>query len=118
MTKSILSKSIRPLIGLSALCAPAGIQQSLSLAGSDVVGDFGYLIDNAQFDLADIVTSPLHITSQNRVFRKPEFDLVLGGMGAVWGGSFALDQTRRSHLTRRLFADMRGKLAPPPSPTG
>lgn len=118
MAKLILGISICALIGLSALCAPAEIQQSLSQAGSDVVGDFGYLIDNAQFDLADIVTSPLHITSQNRVFCKPEFDLVLGGVGAVWGGSFALAQTMKSHLTRRLFADMRGKLAPPPSPTG
>ncbi len=118
MAKSILSNSIRALTGLSALYAPAGIQQSLSQAGSDVVGDFDYLIDNAQFGLADIVPSPLHITRRNRGFCKPEFDLALGGVGAVWGGALALDQTMQSQLTRRLFADLPGKLAAPPSPTG
>lgn len=118
MAKSTLDIAIRALIGLSALCAPERIQQSLSQAGSNVVGDFDYLIDNAQFGLANIVPSPLHITRRNRVFRKPEFDLARGGVGTVWGGSLALDQTMKSQPPRRLFADLPGKLAAPPSPTG
>jgi membrane-associated phospholipid phosphatase len=66
--------------------------------GNEVGNDFGYLIDNVQLDAEDIVTSPLYIASPNSVFKSPKFYLAVAGVGAVWGGAFALDQTVRSHL--------------------
>jgi undecaprenyl-diphosphatase len=60
--------------------------------------DAKYAIDNTQMDLVDIVTSPLHIADQDSVFRSPRFYLVTLGVGALWGGAYALDQTMRSHL--------------------
>ncbi len=105
MAKLILGVALCALVTL--ICSPgsANAQQSLSQAGSDVTGDFGYLINNAQLDLEDIVTSPLYIASPNSVFRKPEFYLVVGGVGAVWGGSFLLDQTMKSHLRSMSSSD-------------
>ena len=41
---------------------------------------------------------PLHLTSEDSVLRSPRFYLAVLGVGALWGGSFALDQTLRSHL--------------------
>jgi hypothetical protein len=35
----------------------------------------------------------------------PRFYLVLGGAGTLWGGSFALDQTMRSHLRSMSSSD-------------
>src|SRR5208282_4736199 len=37
--------------------------------------------------------------------RTPRFYLVLAGLGAIWGGSFALDQTMRSHLRSMSSGD-------------
>ncbi|MFI5365152.1 MAG: hypothetical protein ACHQ4J_05970 [Candidatus Binatia bacterium] len=67
--------------------------------------DFKYLVDNVQLDLQDIVTAPLHLVSENSVLRSPRFYLTLAGVGAVWGGAFALDQTMRSHLHTMSSSD-------------
>jgi len=67
-------------------------------AASEVVRDVKTLIDNTQLDLVDILTSPLHIADENSVFRSPTFYLVFAGVAGLWAGSFALDQTMRSHL--------------------
>ncbi len=78
----------------SAALSPPSFPQ----LGDEVGNDFGYLIDNVQLDAEDIITSPLYIASPNSVFRSPKFYLAVAGIGAVWGGAFALDQTMRSHL--------------------
>jgi hypothetical protein len=105
MAKAIFGVSVVAMLALFTFSPATFAAQSLSAAGSDVAGDFGYLIDNTQLDLEDIVTSPLYITSPNSVFRKPEFYLVTAGLGAVWGGSFALDQTMKSHLRSMSSSD-------------
>ena len=63
-----------------------------------VVDDVKYIVDNAQLDIRDIVSAPLHLASEDSVLRSPRFYLAVAGVGALWGGSFALDQTMRSHL--------------------
>jgi len=70
-----------------------------------VVGDFKYIVDNVQLDVRDIVTAPLSIASEDSVFRSPRFYLAVAGVGALWGGSFALDQTLRSHLRGMSSSD-------------
>jgi membrane-associated phospholipid phosphatase len=66
--------------------------------GSEVVSDFKYVTNNALLDVEDIATSPLYIAAPGSPLRTPKFYLVLAGAGALWGGSYALDQTMRSHL--------------------
>ena len=66
--------------------------------GSDLASDFKYFANNAEADLEDVVTSPLHVGDAGELLRSPRFYLVLAGSGAAFGGSFALDQTVRSHL--------------------
>jgi hypothetical protein len=75
-------------------------QQSLSLSGSgsEITSDFKYLTDNVIMDGEDVITSPLYVASPDSPLRSPKFYLVLAAAGAVFGGSFALDQTIRSHL--------------------
>ncbi|HJU12422.1 MAG TPA: phosphatase PAP2 family protein, partial [Candidatus Binataceae bacterium] len=70
---------------------------SAGMAG-EVGSDFKYVTNNALLDVADIATSPLYIASDNSPLFAPKFYLVLAGAGALWGGSYALDQTMRSHL--------------------
>ena len=72
--------------------------QNFSAVGGELVDDFKYLVDNAQLDLVDIVTAPLHIADPDSPLRAPKFYLGLLGAGALVGGAFALDQTVRSHL--------------------
>lgn len=69
-----------------------------SLLGQEITSDFKYTVDNVQMDAEDIVTSPLYIASDHSVLRSPEFYIGAAAIGALWGGSFALDQTMRSHL--------------------
>lgn len=69
-----------------------------SLLGQQVTSDFKYLLDNIHMDAEDIVTAPLYVASDNSVLRSPDFYIGAAAVGAVWGGSFALDQTMRSHL--------------------
>ncbi len=68
---------------------------SFQTLGNELGNDFKYTIDNVQMDAVDIGTSPLHIASKNSPFRSPKFYLAAAGVGAVWGGAFALDQTMR-----------------------
>jgi membrane-associated phospholipid phosphatase len=72
--------------------------RALSVAGGEVADDFKYLVDNVQLDVEDVVTAPLHIASPDSVLRSPKFYLGLASAGVLLGGSFALDQTLRSHL--------------------
>ncbi len=78
----------------------ASAQQSPSISGlaGNVTSDFKYLTDNVIMDSVDVITSPLYVASADSPLRSPKFYLVLGAAGAVFGGSFALDQTMRSHL--------------------
>jgi membrane-associated phospholipid phosphatase len=69
-----------------------------SARANEIARDAKYLIDNTQLDLVDIATSPLHAAAPDSVLRSPTFYLVLAGVAGVWAGSFALDQTIRSHL--------------------
>ena len=90
---------IAPLILWLMVTATANAEPSGSPSlGHRVAEDFKYAVDNLQLDVRDIVTSPLSIISENSVLRSPRFYLALAGIAALWGGSFALDQTMRSHL--------------------
>jgi len=66
--------------------------------GGSLSDDVKYLVDNVQLDVRDIVTAPLDAASENSVLRSPKFYLGVAVAGALVGGSFALDQTMRSHL--------------------
>jgi len=73
--------------------------------GGEVVSDFKYLTNNALLDVEDIATSPLYVAAPDSPLRAPKFYLVLAGAGALWGGSYALDQTIRSHLRSMSSSD-------------
>jgi membrane-associated phospholipid phosphatase len=94
-----------PLIAL-ALCGAALAQTSQPASlGAEVVSDFKYMTNNALLDTEDIFTSPLYVASPSSALRTPKFYLVLAGAGALWGGSYALDQTMRSHLRSMSSSD-------------
>jgi membrane-associated phospholipid phosphatase len=80
---------------LGGSCIPTAQAGGL---GAAVVSDFKYVTNNALLDVVDIATSPLYIAAPNSPLRTPKFYLVLAGAGALWGGSYALDQTMRSQL--------------------
>jgi hypothetical protein len=75
------------------------------LGASEIVRDTQYLIDNTQLDLVDVATAPLHAADENRVLRSPTFYLVFAGVAGLWAGSYALDQTMRSHLRNMSSSD-------------
>jgi hypothetical protein len=75
--------------------APAPVSSSF---GGELTSDFKYLANNFEADAEDIVTAPLHLDAAGAILTNPRFYLIVGGAGAVFGGSFALDQTMRSHL--------------------
>lgn len=90
---------------LCALASAAFAQQEqplhetgFTLFTDEVVGDFKYIVDNAQMDVVDIATAPLYIADDNSLLRSPTFYLAVAGAGAAFGGSFALDQTLRARL--------------------
>ncbi len=87
-----------------AIAIPSAAWPTSSEA-NELARDAKYLIDNTQLDLIDIVTSPLHATDPDSVLRSPTFYLVFAGVAALWGGSFALDQTIRSHLRNMSASD-------------
>ncbi|HZO82706.1 MAG TPA: phosphatase PAP2 family protein [Candidatus Binataceae bacterium] len=66
--------------------------------GDSLVSDFKYVANNLEADGEDIVTAPLDLDAAAALLANPRFYLVLGGAGAAFGGSFALDQTMRRHL--------------------
>ncbi|MBV8773210.1 MAG: phosphatase PAP2 family protein [Deltaproteobacteria bacterium] len=94
-----------PLVALS-LCGTAWAQASrpANLA-AEAISDFKYLTNNALLDAEDIATSPLYVASRNSALRAPKFYLILAGAGGLWGGSYALDQTMRSHLRSMSSSD-------------
>jgi len=96
------------LLALSVMIASATSTAQPTRAagmGSEVVSDFKYITNNALLDVEDIATSPLYVASADSPFRSPKFYLVLAGAGALWGGSYALDQTLRSHLRSMSSSD-------------
>ena len=64
----------------------------------ELTSDFRYLANNFEADAEDIVTAPLHLDAAGAMLTNPRFYLIVAGAGAAFGGSFALDQTMRSHL--------------------
>jgi membrane-associated phospholipid phosphatase len=78
---------------------------SVSGVGNEVVSDFKYLANNTFMDAEDVIASPRYVASDDSAVRTPRFYLVLAGLGAIWGGSFALDQTMRSHLRSMSSSD-------------
>jgi membrane-associated phospholipid phosphatase len=93
------------LLALALAIAIAAAASPAPVGASEIARDAQYLIDNAQLDLVDIATSPLHAADENSVLRSPTFYLVLAGVAGVWGASFALDQTIRSHLRNMSASD-------------
>lgn len=92
---------------LVAVAKTASAQQPTGMSGlgSDVTSDFKYLANNVIMDGEDIATSPLYVAAPDSPFRSPKFYLVIAAAGAVFGGSFALDQTMRSHLRGMSSSD-------------
>lgn len=66
--------------------------------GNAVSSDFKYLADNVEADGEDIKPAPLHRDAAGAFLTDPWFYLAAGGARAAFDGSFALDQTIRSHL--------------------
>jgi hypothetical protein len=81
--------------GWAQVAPPASASPSI---GGELTSDFKYLANNFELDAEDVVTSPLHIGTVPEMLTSPRFYLIVGGAGALFGGSFALDQTMRSHL--------------------
>jgi membrane-associated phospholipid phosphatase len=89
------------LIGPTVPCGWAQVASAnpgLQGVGDSLTSDFKYLANNVEADGEDIVTAPLHLDAAGAMLTNPRFYLVVGGAGAAFGGSFALDQTMRSHL--------------------
>ncbi len=83
----------------SAGSAPAAPSKFVSSSvGGEFTSDFKYLANNFEADGESIVTAPLHLDAAGAMLTNPRFYLVAAGAGAAFGGSFALDQTMRSHL--------------------
>jgi PAP2 superfamily len=89
--------TIGVLLILRAVVADAASASAPGLGGA-AVDDAKYLIDNVQLDVKDVLSAPLGIAGEDSVLRSPKFYLAVAGVGALWGGSFALDQTLRSRL--------------------
>ncbi len=88
-------------VGLMLLAAAATVQAyppGIAAAGADLADDFKYLSNNTQLDFDDIATAPLHFAAPGGPLRSPRFYLAVGAAGALWAGSFALDQTMRTSL--------------------
>jgi membrane-associated phospholipid phosphatase len=89
------------LVSVTSNAAPPDSPGVVSM----MTDDFKYVVDNAQLDVRDILSAPFHLTSEDSVLRSPRFYLAVVGVGALWGGSFALDQTLRSHLHNMSSSD-------------
>ena len=77
--------------------APASAQTAPTLK-QELVSDFKFTANAAVNDSVDVVTAPLHIANTVPILESPRFYLILGTAGALWGGSYALDQTMRAGL--------------------
>jgi membrane-associated phospholipid phosphatase len=65
---------------------------------SEIKSDFRYTVNNAEADVEDVVTAPLHVGKLGGLVTQPAFYYTVIGAGAGLGGAFALDQTARAHL--------------------
>ena len=90
---------------LAVLACASGVFAQTASIGSQLTSDFKYVANNTANDVIDVITAPLHLEKVPEVLSSPKFYLVLGGAGALWGGSFALDQTMRSHLRNMSSSD-------------
>jgi membrane-associated phospholipid phosphatase len=88
------------ILSVSAACA-----QTPSSMGDELVSDFKYIANNGADDAIDVATAPLHLDQAVPLLTSPRFYLVLGTAGALWGGSYALDQTLKSHLRAMSSSD-------------
>jgi membrane-associated phospholipid phosphatase len=93
------------LLTVSVLIAYTASLAEAAGMGGELVSDFKYVTNNALLDVEDIATSPLYVASPDSPVRSPKFYLVVAGAGALWGGSYALDQTMRSHLRTMSSSD-------------
>jgi membrane-associated phospholipid phosphatase len=85
---------------------PVGAQTStVSKLSGETTSDFKYLVNNTADDAIDVVSAPLHVSAAGPLLTSPRFYLVIAGAGALWGGSFALDQTMKSHLRTMSSSD-------------
>lgn len=71
----------------------------------ELTSDFKYTVNNAEADAEDVVTAPFHVVALGQVLRNPTTYYTLIGAGALFGGSYALDQTVRSHLREMSGSD-------------
>ncbi len=92
------------LIGVFQVTAYATPPASLGV-GSLLLDDTKYLVDSVQLDMQDVATAPIHTADQNSALRSPRFYLAVAGVGALLGGSFALDQTMRGQLHNMSSSD-------------
>src|SRR5215472_7141115 len=90
---------------LVVLACAGGVFAHTASIGTQVTSDLKYVANNTANDVIDVITAPLHLEKVPEVLSSPKFYLVLGGAGALWGGSFALDQTMRSHLRNMSSSD-------------
>jgi len=72
---------------------------------NQLTSDLKYVANNTAEDIIDVATFPLHLQQVPEVLSSPKFYLILGGAAALWGGSFALDQTMRSQLRGMSASD-------------
>jgi membrane-associated phospholipid phosphatase len=75
--------------------------QSADGFGSRITSDFHYIANNAEADTEDVVTAPLHLPAlwaPEGLLHKPAFYYTLLGAGALFGATFAADQTVRARL--------------------
>jgi membrane-associated phospholipid phosphatase len=79
------------------VAAPARAQTAPSI-GSQLISDFKYTVNSGVNDSIDVATAPLHIANVVPILESPRFYLILGTAGALWGGSYALDQTMRAEM--------------------
>lgn len=71
---------------------------SFATIGDELAGDGAYLVDNVQLDFEDIVTSPRYLTSPDSLPGSANFYLGLVGVGVLFAGAFALDQTMKTRI--------------------
>jgi hypothetical protein len=74
------------------------IEHGLSIAGSELLSDSVYLIDNVQLDFEDILSSPLYLTSPESPLYSPKFYLGVFGAGSLFAISFGWDKSMQSGL--------------------
>jgi membrane-associated phospholipid phosphatase len=100
---SLLPGLLLPI--LLVVLAPRTASAGDPALGANLTSDFKFTINNTEADAEDILTSPLRIGQAGELLRSPRFYLVVAGAGALFGGSFALDQTMRANLHNMSSSD-------------